>query len=82
MEVRPNETVDNSTQYRRHVPATPSKQPVVPPNTVETTSVSQRSRFLEFSVCFLRNLGEKKVKKNPFVNFDFLLLGLFELIER
>jgi hypothetical protein len=63
MEVRPNETVDNSTQYRRHVPATPSKQPVVPPNTVETTSVSQRSRFLEFSVCFLRNLGEKKKKR-------------------
>ncbi|XP_011040969.1 PREDICTED: ubiquitin-conjugating enzyme E2 20-like isoform X1 [Populus euphratica] len=42
MEVRPNETVDSSTQYRRHVPATPSKQPVVPSNTFETTSVSQR----------------------------------------
>ncbi|KAG5237715.1 hypothetical protein OIU77_013337 [Salix suchowensis] len=42
MEVRPYETVGNSTRHRRHVPATPSKQPAVPPNTVDTTSVSQR----------------------------------------
>ncbi|KAG6763559.1 hypothetical protein POTOM_030984 [Populus tomentosa] len=42
MEVRPNQTVDNSPQHRRHVPATPSKQPVAPSNTVDTASVSQR----------------------------------------
>ncbi|KAL3581432.1 hypothetical protein D5086_015764 [Populus alba] len=42
MEVRPNQTVDNSPQHRRHVPATPSKQPVAPSNTADTASVSQR----------------------------------------
>ncbi|KAB5544156.1 hypothetical protein DKX38_012268 [Salix brachista] len=42
MEVRPNQTVDDSPQHRRHGPATPSKQPVAPSSKVDTTSVSQR----------------------------------------
>ncbi|KAJ6350081.1 hypothetical protein OIU78_006295 [Salix suchowensis] len=42
MEGRPNQTVDDSPQHRRHGSATPSKQPVAPSNKVDTTSVSQR----------------------------------------
>ncbi|KAJ4844804.1 hypothetical protein Tsubulata_038685 [Turnera subulata] len=47
MEMRTNPTVDNSPQHhhhhRRHAPpAAPSKQPACPPNTVDTTSVTQR----------------------------------------
>ncbi|CAL1374312.1 unnamed protein product [Linum trigynum] len=42
MEVRPNPTTaDNSPQHRRHAAAA-SKAPVPPPNSVDTTSVSQR----------------------------------------
>ncbi|XP_057997623.1 uncharacterized protein LOC131176580 isoform X2 [Hevea brasiliensis] len=46
MEMRPNPTVDNSSQhqyqYHRYAPATPSKQPAAPPNPVDTSSVCQR----------------------------------------
>ncbi|KAF9676702.1 hypothetical protein SADUNF_Sadunf08G0030400 [Salix dunnii] len=42
MEVRPNQTDDDSPQHRRHGASTPSKQPVAPSNKVDTTSVSQR----------------------------------------
>ncbi|KAF9676698.1 hypothetical protein SADUNF_Sadunf08G0030000 [Salix dunnii] len=41
MEVRPNQTVDDSPQHRRHGPATPSKQPVAPSNKVDTTSATE-----------------------------------------
>ncbi|KAJ9129250.1 hypothetical protein P3X46_033947 [Hevea brasiliensis] len=44
--MRPNPTVDNSSQhqyqYHRYAPATPSKQPAAPPNPVDTSSVCQR----------------------------------------
>ncbi|KAB2085973.1 hypothetical protein ERO13_A05G413000v2 [Gossypium hirsutum] len=46
MEVRPNQTVDNSStspqQHRHRVAAAASKQPVSATNAVDTTSVTQR----------------------------------------
>ncbi|KAH1037944.1 hypothetical protein J1N35_039687 [Gossypium stocksii] len=46
MEVRPNQTVDNSStspeQHRRRAAAAASKQPVSATNAVDTTSVTQR----------------------------------------
>ncbi|GLT93206.1 hypothetical protein SLE2022_110070 [Rubroshorea leprosula] len=47
MEVRPNQTVDNSSiprrqQQQRRATAAASKQPVSAPNPVDTTSVTQR----------------------------------------
>ncbi|XVF83258.1 hypothetical protein PTKIN_Ptkin16aG0472200 [Pterospermum kingtungense] len=46
MEVRPNQTVDNSStspqQHQRHAASAASKQPVSSTNAVDTTSVTQR----------------------------------------
>ncbi|XP_044509634.1 probable ubiquitin-conjugating enzyme E2 C isoform X2 [Mangifera indica] len=42
MEVRPNQTLDNSSIHQPHAPAAASKQPAAAPNTVDSTSVSQR----------------------------------------
>lgn len=65
MEGRPNQTVDDSPQHRRHGPATPSKQPVAPSNKVDTASVSQRSLSLEFPVWYPVNFLFKKEKEKP-----------------
>jgi hypothetical protein len=88
MEVRPNQTVDNSSipqQHRqRYAPAAaPLEQAATLPVPVDTTSVSKRSihfpspvtLFLNFSVWF-SSKGKKERKKLIYSVFEFLVFFL------
>ncbi|KAJ0045192.1 hypothetical protein Pint_06071 [Pistacia integerrima] len=76
MEVRPNRTVDDSSIHQRHVPAAASKQPVAAPNTVDSTSVSQRLQKELMSL--MMSGGDLGVSAFPEAESIFTWIGTIE----
>ncbi|XVF23655.1 hypothetical protein REPUB_Repub13aG0058100 [Reevesia pubescens] len=80
MEVRPNQTVDNSStspqRNQRHATAAASKQPVSATNAVDTTSVTQRLQ--KELMALMMNGGDLGVSAFPEGESIFTWIGTIE----